>query len=53
MNLSAHQHHEDLDPRRRPRGVRTRDFMSGTRMSSIPSLPQLLGTLLVRLGLLR
>jgi hypothetical protein len=52
--FSATSHHdEDLDPRRRARNVRRRDFMSGTRSVSIPSLPQLLGTLLVRLGLVR
>jgi hypothetical protein len=50
---SPSEPHEDLDPRRRPRGVRTRDFMSGMRTTSIPSLPQLLGSILVRLGLIR
>ncbi|MCW2927488.1 MAG: hypothetical protein JWM86_1456 [Thermoleophilia bacterium] len=42
---------DDLDPRRRARGVRRRDFMS--RTATIPSLPQLLATVLVRLGLSR
>lgn len=48
------QHDEDdLDPRRRPRGVRTRDFASGSRMVSIPRMQELLATLLVRLGVIR
>lgn len=44
---------ENLDPRRRRRGVRTRDFASGSRAMSIPSLPQLLSQLTARLGLFR
>ena len=44
---------DNLDPRRRPRGARTRDFRSMTAMISIPRLQQLLATTLVRLGLLR
>ena len=44
---------EDLDPRRRRRGVRTRDFASGSRMISVPNVPELLASLLVRLGLVR
>jgi hypothetical protein len=51
--LSSSQPTEDLDPRRRPRGVRTRDFASGSRMISIPRLHELLATVLVRLGLAR
>ncbi len=44
---------ENLDPRRRSRTARTRDFASGSRVVSIPSLPQLLARVLVRLGLVR
>lgn len=44
---------ENLDPRRRQRGLRTRDFQSASRSVSIPSLPQLLARALVRLGLVR
>lgn len=49
----ATDHHEDLDPRRRRRGVRTRDFMSGSRMVSVPAIHELLASVLVRLGLVR
>jgi hypothetical protein len=44
---------ENLDPRRRQRGLRTRDFASGSRMITVPSLPQLLARVLVRVGLWR
>ena len=44
---------EDLDPRRRPRNVRRRDFMSASRAVSIPRLPELLASVLVRLGWIR
>ncbi len=44
---------ENLDPRRRQRGLRTRDFQSASRSVSIPSLPQLLARVLVRLGIAR
>lgn len=44
---------ENLDPRRRQRGLRTRDFRSASRSVSIPSLPQLLARVLVRLGIAR
>lgn len=44
---------ENLDPRRRRRGMRTRDFASGSRMITVPNLPQLLARALVRLGFVR
>lgn len=44
---------ENLDPRQRTRGMRTRDFASASRAVSIPSLPQLFAHVLVRLGLVR
>lgn len=44
---------ENLDPRRRSRTARRRDFASASRAVSIPSLPQLLARVLVRLGLVR
>jgi hypothetical protein len=50
---SAFDHHEDLDPRRRRRGRRTRDFMSGARMVSVPGIHELLASVLVRLGWVR
>ena len=46
-----HQHDENLDPRRRARGLRTRDWASGSAMIGIATLPQLLARALVRLGL--
>jgi hypothetical protein len=51
--LSSKPLQPDLDPRRRPRGARTRDFASASRTVSIPRLHELLATLLVRLGLAR
>lgn len=44
---------DKLDPRRRQRGLRTRDFASASRAVSIPSLPELLASLAARFGLLR
>lgn len=44
---------ENLDPRRRSRTARRRDFASASRVVSIPSLPQLLARVLVRLGIVR
>lgn len=52
--LNAAQPPEDLDPRRRPRGmVRRRDWASMTRAVSAPRIHELLATVLVRLGLVR
>ena len=53
MSFNTDLHHEDLDPRRRRRGVRTRDFMSGSRMVSVPRIQDLLASVLVRLGWIR
>ena len=44
---------ERLDPRRYSRSARRRDFASASRVVSIPSLPQLLARVLVRLGVVR
>ncbi|MCW2923766.1 MAG: hypothetical protein JWM98_1170 [Thermoleophilia bacterium] len=44
---------EDLDPRRRRRGLRTRDFRSMSRTVAVPRVHELLATALVRLGIVR
>lgn len=44
---------EDLDPRRRPRGARTRDWKSMSRTVAAPRMHELMATVLVRLGLAR
>jgi hypothetical protein len=47
----SHAPDESLDPRRRSRTPRTRDWASGTAMISMPrSLQQLLAAIAVRLG---
>jgi len=46
-------HDENLDPRRRPRGARTRDWSSMSRNVSVGRIPELLAIALVRLGLVR
>lgn len=50
--LSHQQHPDDLDPRRRPRGVR-RDWKSVSATVVIGRMPELLAKVLVRLGLAR
>ena len=42
---------ESLDPRRRPRGRRTRDWASMSRTVSVGRVHELLARVLVRLGL--
>ena len=51
--MLTHRPEDDLDPRRRPRGVRRRDWASASRTVSIPRVHELLATVLVRLGLFR
>jgi hypothetical protein len=52
--MFAHDRHdENLDPRRSIRGGRTRDFRSMSRSVAIPRFATLLGTLLVRLRIVR
>ncbi len=45
--------HENLDPRRTQRGIRTRDFSSASRVVAVPRIHVLLARLLVRLGVTR
>lgn len=51
--MLTRQQPEDLDPRRRPRGARTRDFKSMSATIAIGRVHELLATLLVRLGVVR
>lgn len=52
--MYLHQRDDDnLDPRRRPRNVRRRDWASRSALIGVPNLPQLLTRVLVRLGLVR
>ena len=44
--------HEDLDPRRRDRHSRE-GSMTATKVVAVPRLPELLASLLVRLGWIR
>ncbi len=44
---------ESLDPRRRPRNARRRDWASMSRTVTIPRMHELLARVLVRLGLAR
>lgn len=51
MMRSAHD--ENLDPRRRPRHARRRDWASMSRTITVRRLHELLATALVRLGVVR
>ncbi len=48
-----HRNDENLDPRRRSRTARSRDWASRAAVIGLPNLPQLIQRALVRLGIAR